>query len=234
MPIARCRVLFWPLLAAPLSVLMVVPAGAETTYQITTSNYIDAAHPACTVQVWAVFEPDLYAFAGAEFDLIATPGVQAGFSDPRRALTGPGASDGEPAPGSDSVSGILSGQIKQLPEEPHLDYGNPVLLWEATWSTTDFTPRTIDLRTYSRHFEVYVTDAFQAVSYMGPLSEGAGVIQIGDCFADCTGDGVSDLFDFLCFTNRFNAQDPGADCDMNGEFDLFDFLCFTNAFNAGC
>ena len=27
---------------------------------------------------------------------------------------------------------------------------------------------------------------------------------------------------------------PAADCDHSNSLDLFDFLCFTNAFNAGC
>jgi choice-of-anchor B domain-containing protein len=54
------------------------------------------------------------------------------------------------------------------------------------------------------------------------------------CYADCDGSGDLDLFDFLCFTNAFNNQDPYADCDGSGGFDLFDFLCFTNEFNAGC
>jgi probable HAF family extracellular repeat protein len=56
----------------------------------------------------------------------------------------------------------------------------------------------------------------------------------GGCYADFTGDGALDLFDFLAFVNEFNAQDPAADCDNNGGLDLFDFLCFTNGFNAGC
>ena len=54
------------------------------------------------------------------------------------------------------------------------------------------------------------------------------------CYADFTGDGVLDLFDFLGFVNTFNASDPAADCVADGVFDLFDFLCFVNAFNAGC
>jgi len=54
------------------------------------------------------------------------------------------------------------------------------------------------------------------------------------CYADFTGDGSLDLFDFLAFVNFFNAADPKADCDHNGTHDLFDFLCFVNAFNAGC
>ncbi len=63
----------------------------------------------------------------------------------------------------------------------------------------------------------------------------------GGCYADCdtsTGVGVLDIFDFLCFGNRFNVGDPYAcDCDTStGPLvcDIFDFLCFGNAFNAGC
>ena len=61
------------------------------------------------------------------------------------------------------------------------------------------------------------------------------------CYADCdtsTGVGVLDIFDFLCFGNRFAANDPYAcDCDTTtgpGVCDIFDFLCFGNEFNAGC
>ncbi len=56
----------------------------------------------------------------------------------------------------------------------------------------------------------------------------------GGCYADFDGSGTLDLFDFLGFTNAFNAGEASADCAADGSFDLFDFLCFTNAFNAGC
>ncbi|MFG0284325.1 MAG: GC-type dockerin domain-anchored protein, partial [Phycisphaerales bacterium JB039] len=55
-----------------------------------------------------------------------------------------------------------------------------------------------------------------------------------DCYADCDGDGILDLFDFLCFQNAFATADPYADCDGDGLFDIFDFLCFQNAFGVGC
>jgi hypothetical protein len=60
------------------------------------------------------------------------------------------------------------------------------------------------------------------------------VVFDGACYADFTGDGKLDLFDFLAFVNAFNAGDPAADCSKDGALDLFDFLCFTNGFNAGC
>jgi WD40 repeat protein len=75
------------------------------------------------------------------------------------------------------------------------------------------------------------------------VSEGTGFIgavvavienPLGPCYADFTGEGVLDLFDFLEFMNAFNAQEDRADCTEDGAFDFFDFLCFTNAFKAGC
>jgi hypothetical protein len=61
------------------------------------------------------------------------------------------------------------------------------------------------------------------------------------CWADCdtsTGMGVLDIFDFLCFQNRFAAGDPYAcDCDTGtgqGVCDIFDFLCYQNIFANGC
>lgn len=54
------------------------------------------------------------------------------------------------------------------------------------------------------------------------------------CWADCDADGNLNLFDFLCYTNEFNAQTPYADCNHSGNIDLFDFLCYVNAFNNGC
>lgn len=54
------------------------------------------------------------------------------------------------------------------------------------------------------------------------------------CYPDLDNSGELDLFDFLAFTNLFNALDPKADCDSSGSLDLFDFLCFLNAFNEGC
>ena len=61
------------------------------------------------------------------------------------------------------------------------------------------------------------------------------------CYPDCdesTGQGVLDIFDFLCFANRFAVSDPYAcDCDLTtgpGVCDVLDFLCFGNAFTGGC
>ncbi len=64
----------------------------------------------------------------------------------------------------------------------------------------------------------------------GPLACG----WVHTCYADCDRSCTLDLFDFLCFTNGFNAEDAYSDCDGSGVLDLFDFLCFVNRFNQGC
>ena len=64
---------------------------------------------------------------------------------------------------------------------------------------------------------------------------------IDSCYADCdqsTGNGVLDIFDFLCFQNDFvTGNSYACDCDTStGPLvcDMLDFLCYQNAFVAGC
>jgi hypothetical protein len=54
------------------------------------------------------------------------------------------------------------------------------------------------------------------------------------CTPDLDGNYVLDLFDFLAFSNLFNAGDLRADFDGSETLTLFDFLTFTNYFNLGC
>ena len=101
------------------------------------------------------------------------------------------------------------------------------------WTLTHVTAASADGSTitgYGRNPHGF-TEAW--VAYLG-LAKAA-------CYADCdisTGTGILDIFDFLCFGNRFAANDPYAcDCDTStgpGVCDIFDFLCFGNAFEAGC
>lgn len=54
------------------------------------------------------------------------------------------------------------------------------------------------------------------------------------CRADCEDDGDLDIFDYLCFLNRFVDKDPYADFEGDGDWDIFDFLAFQGAFSLGC
>lgn len=60
------------------------------------------------------------------------------------------------------------------------------------------------------------------------------------CYADCdvsTGVGVLDVFDFLCFQDRFiSGESYACDCDASsgvGVCDILDFLCFQDEFVGG-
>jgi hypothetical protein len=90
---------------------------------------------------------------------------------------------------------------------------------------------------------VYALESFEGSLYAaGTFNEAGGVpaqnIAVWGCGkpcpADCDASGGLDLFDFLCFVNRYNAGDSFGDCTDDGTFDFFDFVCFINLFNAGC
>ncbi|MFG0285271.1 MAG: S8 family serine peptidase [Phycisphaerales bacterium JB039] len=68
----------------------------------------------------------------------------------------------------------------------------------------------------------------------GIIDAAGAAAALDTCYPDCNGDGILDLFDFLCFQNQFGAGEPEADCNGDGILDLFDFLCFQNEFAAGC
>lgn len=57
---------------------------------------------------------------------------------------------------------------------------------------------------------------------------------VGPCRADCEADGDLDLFDYLCFLDRFANGDLYADFEGDGDLDLFDFLAFQQAFTTEC
>lgn len=210
--------------------VVIGPTGADNAVLILISNPITAETPSCEVLVMADWQPDLRQFAAAIFDVYADSD-SGNFSEPERYLKGPGTRDGTVAPNGDSVTEIISGQLcwplECFPEV----CPNPQRVWRTTWSTSDFTPRTVHVSTVTARFDVYFDANCSAFSFAP--EEASADITIG-CVADCDGNAVLALFDFLCFTNQFNSGSPDADCDSSGALDIFDFLCFTNAFNATC
>ena len=57
---------------------------------------------------------------------------------------------------------------------------------------------------------------------------------VDSCYADCEGDGDLDIFDYLCFLDRFANQEAYADCEGDGDWDIFDFLCYQGKYANGC
>jgi hypothetical protein len=55
-----------------------------------------------------------------------------------------------------------------------------------------------------------------------------------ECPADCSNDGVVNIFDFLCFQALVSTGSNGADCNNDGVINIFDFLCFQGLVTQGC
>ncbi len=71
-------------------------------------------------------------------------------------------------------------------------------------------------------------------SVLGGLTPHDGLTFVDSCTADCNGDGVLSVLDFVCFQQMFQAGHSEADCDGNGLFTVLDFICFQGAFKEGC
>ncbi|MEQ9095041.1 MAG: immunoglobulin domain-containing protein [Phycisphaerales bacterium] len=133
------------------------------------------------------------------------------------------------APGSAlnlSVNAIGSGSLSyqwRFDGEPLVDDGR---ISGSTTSSLRITSLTED---DAGRYDVLVSDA------CGPFPSQSSVLIVDDtCRADFDGDGELTLFDFLAFSNAFDAGDPRADFDGDGSLTLFDFLTFSNEFDAGC
>jgi hypothetical protein len=218
-----------------VAISAVAAMSQDNAMQFVVSSPVSALQPWCTVEVRAAWDAEQELFAVAVFDVIAGSDV-GGFIAPELLLDAAGTEPGEVAPDGDSVTGIASGRFYCWPEICCDFTGcNPERLWRVTWRTKNFTPRLIDLHTVTSRFELYIDEHISA-SFLDSLEEAVGQIVV-TCYADCdqdTGLGEVDLFDFLCFVNKFNQSEEYADCDANGVWDLFDFLCFVNQFNEGC
>ncbi len=128
--------------------------------------------------------------------------------------------------------------------------GQAAFLWTVGGGMVSVQDALIGMGTQG--LEGWILTAATGISANGTVVVGEGVNPQGQteawiagltgplalCYADCDRScgqaGVLNLFDFLCYVNRFNAGDGYADCTGEGGLDLFDFLCFVNQFNAGC
>ena len=54
------------------------------------------------------------------------------------------------------------------------------------------------------------------------------------CFPDCERDCDLDVFDYLCFLDKFVHNSPYCDFERDGDNDIFDFLKFQDEFVNGC
>jgi uncharacterized protein (TIGR03118 family) len=72
----------------------------------------------------------------------------------------------------------------------------------------------------------------------GPNEEANGIYGRIDaeiaCAADCNGDGMLYITDFICFQEEWQAMTPKGDCNGDGIYNILDFVCFQAEWQAGC
>ncbi|MFG0283468.1 MAG: hypothetical protein ACF8R7_03515 [Phycisphaerales bacterium JB039] len=127
-------------------------AQSDTGLFFEAPDVLSPAQPSITVHLWAEFSPADHAFAFARFDAMAS---EPGWSDPTVVIHGPSTTPGV-VTGPD-VLGAFVGQAQWL-GEIIADPSNPIELWQAEFTITDFTPRTISLATDTSQFTVYPDD----------------------------------------------------------------------------
>ncbi len=145
------------------------------TYEIRVSNPVSPTMTSTSVEVYAQWDSDLYyAFAAAEWSLRGD--TTGDFSGPASAFTGPGQIDGTPDNGD--VLGIITGQIQFPAAGIFADRSDPILIWSGTWSTTDFTARTVDLATETDRYNLYLDETGLSSDVTPTVLEAAGQIQV--------------------------------------------------------
>ncbi len=133
---------------------------------------INPANPSVEVTISMMFDPQDYAFAAALFSLQAD---EAGWSNNTVLLPPPG------NPGTivgGSINGITLGQI-HFPPVVIANPENPIDLFRATWTTSDFTVRPVDVRTVTTRYDVYIdVNSPVSQSRLAGLMEASGEIRI--------------------------------------------------------
>jgi hypothetical protein len=150
--------------------------GQANQFEVVISNPVSPDQPSATVEVWAAFSPALYAFAKSRFDMLASAD-EGGFSDPFLPLEFPGDYAGDIPPNGDSVTGVNAGQVHMW-NGPYADTSNPILIWSATWNTSDFHPRTVSLATTTSEYYVYENAGGGADNFIDHFVEGEGFIEV--------------------------------------------------------
>ncbi len=147
-------------------------AFGQAGWNIAVSNQVTPTTPSATVTVSAFFSAQDHAFAAALFALVA---AEAGWSGNTVLLpppNNPGVINGG------SIDGITAGQI-HFPPVVNANPANPIAVFEATWSTGDFTPRSVDVNTRTTRFDAYISATSPASqSRLAGLLEGAGAIEV--------------------------------------------------------
>jgi hypothetical protein len=147
---------------------------SNPTFIIEASNDVSPAMPTTTITVSATWdEQEEHVFSGADYDLVATGGE---FTSANLILIFTGNTPGTPS--GARVNGASIGQIHNgsVPGRS----GNPIELASYEWTTTNFSPRTIDFSTENTT-QFGVTNRFRygpVIHIFGTFTPGSGSLVV--------------------------------------------------------
>jgi hypothetical protein len=121
--------------------------------------------------------------------------------------------------------------------------GNPNLSVGAYMQSLGMSPTSLDgfLQQARQQSKQYWRPQFTAAAFNDWARARAGLPLLGGgaptCYANCDGSAALNAADYVCFMNRFVAQDPWANCDGstgNPVLNANDFQCFVTRYTTGC
>lgn len=159
---------------AILTVIGAISASAmgQTAWTIEVTNDVSATQPSTTVRLHAGIDAGRdFAFAGALFDVRASEGT---WRDPMPLLPPPS------IPDTIVGSNITGNWVVQIyfPGMPP-PWLNPLPVFEATWETSTFSPRNVEITTLTQRYDVYISQNSPASeTRMSVLVEGRAFITV--------------------------------------------------------
>jgi MYXO-CTERM domain-containing protein len=147
---------------------------SNATFIIEASNDVSPGTPTTTITVSAAWDEQMeHVFSGANYDLVASDGE---FTSADLILMFTGNNPGTPA--GSRVNGASIGQIHLPPAVPGMQ-GNPMALASYDWTTTDFTPRTVNLSTENTtQFRVTPLPGGTTIDLLGGFTAGSGSFNV--------------------------------------------------------
>lgn len=151
-------------------------ADGERLY-FEVSNDLSPSQPTAVVTLWTEFDPDDYCFGATLTEVRATDGLWiAPELDP--SMIAPGTHPGDVSADGLRVEGIIAGQY-HLPYHIYGDPTNPIALWRAEITVTDFDPRAIEFSTLTSRYDVYPwRDSRTGRSAIDDLAEASATIVV--------------------------------------------------------
>lgn len=136
-------------------------------------NGFSAQYPDVEVRLFARFSPSDYALAGTWLNIHSG---ESGWHSVRvNPILSAGSSPGVVNGGD--ISNIIAGQI-HFPPFVLADDTNPILVWQAVWTTSNFALRDVPVWTQTIRFDVYPSAGSPtSVSRLAGLSEAHATIQ---------------------------------------------------------